>query len=111
MAENDFHILTEQNRRNGVVVKASSSQSIDLKLIFLIESYQQFLKMIFTASLLGVQHNRDSVENKPAISLVVFMGKTLRPNGMPPILWLTDSEAKQSTRCGYPIYLKTSKKG
>ena len=38
--------------------------------------------MIFTASLVGAQHNRDSVENKPASLLVVFLGKTL--NEMPP---------------------------
>ena len=37
--------------------------------------------MVFTASLLGAQHNRDSVENKPANLLVVSLGKAL--NGMP----------------------------
>ena len=37
--------------------------------------------MVFTASLLGAQHIRDSVENKPASLLVVFLGKEL--NGMP----------------------------
>ena len=37
--------------------------------------------MVFTASLLGAQHNRDSVENKPASLLVVSLGKEL--NGMP----------------------------
>ena len=40
--------------------------------------------MIFTASLLGAQHIRDSVENKPASFLVVSLGKAL--NGMPPSL-------------------------
>ena len=40
--------------------------------------------MVFTASLLGAQHNRDSVENKPASLLVVSLGKTLK--GMPPFL-------------------------
>ena len=38
--------------------------------------------MVFTASLLDVQHNRESVENKPAGSLVESLGKAL--NGMPP---------------------------
>ena len=33
--------------------------------------------MGFTASLLGAQQNRDSVENKPASLLVVALGKTL----------------------------------
>ena len=37
--------------------------------------------MIFTASLLGAQHIRVSVENKPASLLVVSLGKAL--NGMP----------------------------
>ena len=40
--------------------------------------------MVFTASLLGAQQNRDSVENKPASLLVVSLGKTLY--GMPPSL-------------------------
>ena len=38
-------------------------------------------KMIFTASLLGAQHKKSSVENKPASLLVVSMGKVL--DGMP----------------------------
>ena len=38
--------------------------------------------MVFTASLLGAQQNRDSVENKPASLAVVFLGKIL--NEMPP---------------------------
>ena len=33
--------------------------------------------MIFSAFLLGAQHERDSVENKPASSLAVSLGKTL----------------------------------
>ena len=45
---------------------------------------KDFKKMVFTASLLGAQHIRDSVENKPASFLVVFLGKAL--NGMPPSL-------------------------
>ena len=40
--------------------------------------------MVFTASLPGAQHIRDSVENKPASLLVVSLGKAL--NGMPPSL-------------------------
>ena len=40
--------------------------------------------MVFTASLLGAQHIKDSVENKPASLLVVFLGKAL--NGMSPSL-------------------------
>ena len=40
--------------------------------------------MVFTASLLGAQHKRNSVENKSASLLVVSLGKAL--NGMPPSL-------------------------
>ena len=55
--------------------------------------------MVFTASLLGAQHIRDSVENKPVSLLVVSLGKTL--NGMPPSLCGRQMEgAKQSTRRG-----------
>ena len=73
-----------KNRRDGVVVRMSASQSVDLGFISQVESYQKTLKMVFTASLLGAQQNRDSVENKPASLLVVSLGKTL--NGMPPSL-------------------------
>ena len=40
--------------------------------------------MVFTASLFCVQHKRDSVENKPATSLVLSSVEAL--NGMPPLL-------------------------
>ena len=72
------------NRRDGVAVRASASQSVDLGFISLVESYQKTLKMVFTASLLGAQHIRYSVENKPARLLIVSLGKAL--NGMPPSL-------------------------
>ena len=72
-------------RRDGVVVRASASQSVDLGFISLVESYLKTLKkMVFTASLLGAQQIRDSVENKPASLLVVSLGKAL--NGTPPSL-------------------------
>ena len=37
-------LLQLSNRRDGVVVRASASQSIDLGFIFLVESYQKTLK-------------------------------------------------------------------
>ena len=40
------------------------------------------LKLVFTAFLLDAKHEGDSVENKPASSLVVLLGKVL--NGIPP---------------------------
>ena len=46
-----------------------------------VESYQKTLKTISTASLLGARHSGEVVENKPASSLVAFLGKAL--NGTP----------------------------
>ena len=40
------------------------------------------LVMVFIASLLDAQHQRDSVKNKPASLLVVLLGKALF--GIPP---------------------------
>ena len=40
------------------------------------------LKLVFTASLLDAQHQRNNVENKPASLLVVPSGKAL--SGIPP---------------------------
>ena len=91
-------------RRDGVVVGASAWQSVDLGFISLVESYQKTCKMVFTASLLGAQHKKENVENKPANLLDVFLGKAL--NGTPPSLC-----GKPSTRRHGPTQLKTSKKG
>ena len=66
------------------MVRASASQSVDLVFISQVDSYQETLKMVFTASLFGAQQSRDSVENKPASLLDVSLGKTL--NGIPPSL-------------------------
>ena len=66
------------------MVRTSASQSADLRFISKVESYQKTLKMVSTASLLGAQHNRDRVENKPANFFVVSLDKAL--NGMPPFL-------------------------
>ena len=65
------------------MVRASASQSVDLGFISQVESYQKTLKqMVFTAFLLGAEHIRDRVENKPASFLDVSLGKAL--NGIPP---------------------------
>ena len=56
-------------RRDGVEVRAHLSLLMNLGLISLVESCQKALKTVFTASLVGAQHKRKSVENKPAISL------------------------------------------
>ena len=53
----------------------------DLGFIHLVESYRKTLKMVSIASLLGARHLGKVVENKPASSLVVSLGKAL--NGTP----------------------------
>ena len=67
------------------MVRASTLQAVDLGFISPSRVIpKNFLKMVFTASLLGAQQNRDCVENKPASLLVVSLAKTL--NGAPPSL-------------------------
>ena len=75
------HGVKSSNRRDGVVVRASASQSVDMGFISLVESYQKTLKMVFTASLLRARYLGEVVENRPASSLVVSLGKAL--NGTP----------------------------
>ncbi len=43
-----FLLLVFSNRRDGVVVRASASQSVDLGFIPLVESYQKTLKNIYS---------------------------------------------------------------
>ena len=68
----------------GVVVKASASQSVDLGFISLVESYQKTLKNGIYSFPAWRSTFREVVENKPASSLVVSLGKAL--NGTPPPL-------------------------
>ena len=62
--------------------------------------------MVFTASLLGARHLWAVVENKPASSLVVSLGKAL--NGTPP-LWYgrqvaqTPRKWQLPSKCGRPV--------
>ena len=78
-------IFDEDDRRDGVVVRASASQSVDLGFNPLVRSYQKtFKKMVSIVSLLGAWHFGEVVENKLASSLVVSLGKAL--NGTPPPL-------------------------
>ena len=53
------------NSSDGRVVRASASGAVDLDLISN-RVKPMTVKLIFTASLLNAQHERDSVENKPA---------------------------------------------
>ena len=52
--------------------KASASESVKSDLILILVK-QMTLKLIFSASLLDAQHQRDSVQNKPASLLVCLM--------------------------------------
>ena len=77
--QRDFKSI--KNRRDGVVVRVSASQSVDLVFVFLVVSHQTTFKN-------GIQNLRarrsafkNVVENKPASSLAVFLGKAL--NGTP----------------------------
>ena len=64
------------------MVRTSASQSVDLRFIPQVESYQKTLKNGIHSFPAGHSARSDSVENKPASLLVVFLGKAL--NGMPP---------------------------
>ena len=63
------------------MVRASARGAVDSGLI-ISRVKPMSLKLVFTASLLDAQHERDSEENKPARLLVVPLGKALR--GIPP---------------------------
>ena len=67
------------------MVRASASQSVDLGYIPLVESYRKTLKNgIHSFPAWRSAFKREVVENKPASSLVVSLGKAL--NGTPPPL-------------------------
>ena len=91
------------HRRDGVVVRASASQSVDLGFIPLVESYQKTLKN----GIYSFPAWRSAfVENKPASSLVVSLGKAL--NGMPPPLCgrqvaYKPRKRQLSSECGLPV--------
>ena len=59
------------------MVRTTALQSVDLGFISLVKSYQKNLKNGIRTSMLGAQHTRDSVEDKPASLLAVSLGKAL----------------------------------
>ena len=77
-------LISTRNRRDGVVVRASASHSVDLGFISQVESYQKTLKNGIHSFPAWRSAHRDCVENKPASLLVVSLVKAL--NGMPPSL-------------------------
>ena len=68
------------NRKDGVVVRASTLQSVDWGSIPLLSHTKRLQKMVSTAFLLGMRHIWEVVENKLASLLVVSLVKAL--NGM-----------------------------
>ena len=55
--------LAEHNRRHGVVVRAPTSQPVDLGFIYPSRVIpKDFKKRVFTASLLGAQHKKQRRE-------------------------------------------------
>ena len=70
---------SKKKRRDGVVVRASASQSVDLGLIPQVESYQKTLKNGNHSFPAWRSAHRNSVQKS---LLVVSLGKAL--NGMPP---------------------------
>ena len=66
------------------MVRVSALQLVDLGSIPLSSHTKRLQKVISTDSLLGAQHLKEVVENKPASSLVVSLGKAF--NGMPLVL-------------------------
>ena len=67
---------------DGVVVRESTSQSIDLRFVPQVESYQKTLKNDIHSFPAWPSAHRDGVENKPASLLVVSLSKALC--GTPP---------------------------
>ena len=65
--------------------------------------------MVFTASLLGAEQKKNSVENKLASLLVVSLGKTL--NRMPPSLGGKQVAGPNSLLSWWPSYTEDQKKG
>ena len=75
---------------DGLEVRASSLQSVDLEFISQVKSYQKSLKNGIHSFPTSRSAKRDSVEKKPASLLVASLGKTL--NGMSPSLCKTGRE-------------------
>ena len=69
------------------MVRAPASQSVDLGLNSLVESYQKPLKNSIHTFRAGARHLWEVVENKPASTLIVSLGKVL--DRTPAFMWKT----------------------
>ena len=88
------------------MVRSFALQLVDLRFNPLSSHTKRLKKMVSTAYLLGAWNSGEVVENKPASSLVVPLGKAL--NGTPPPL--CGRQVAQTTRkwqlpseCGRPV--------
>ena len=81
---NKYQRLTKINRRDGVVVRASASQSADLEFIPLVESYQKTLKNGIHGFPAWCSAFSGGCGEQADKFVVVSLGKTL--NGTPPPL-------------------------
>ena len=71
------YIIIYIKRRDGVVVKASPSHSVDMWFNYQVETYHKTLKNGIHSFLAWRSAHRNSVENKPASLLVMSLGKAL----------------------------------
>ena len=62
---------------DDIVIKVSALQSIDMRFICFVESYQKTLKNGLYSFPAGINHKRNIAENKSASLLVVSLGRHL----------------------------------
>ena len=88
-------------RRDGVVIRASVSQSVDLRLISQVESYQKtFKKWYSQRPCLGAQQIGIVWRTSQQACLLCLGQDTLRDASI--FMWQTGDGAKQSTSRGGP---------
>ena len=93
--------LLSPYRRDGAVVRASASQSVDMGSFPRSSHTKRLLKNDLHSFPAWRSAHRDSVENKPASLLVVFFSKTL--NGTPPSLCGRQMVGPSSLPGGGPV--------
>ena len=98
------------NWPNGVMVRASASQSVDLGFISLVELCQKTLKNdIHSFSAWRLTQKGWCGKQAGKLACCVLGQDTLRDASV--FMWQPGSGVKQSTLRGGPVYLKTSEKG
>ena len=90
-----------KNRRDGVVVRASASQSVDLGSIPLVESHQKTLKMVSITFLLGAGHLCAVWGTSRQVRLLCPWARHL--TGCPTFMWKTSGPEITTPKCGLTI--------